>query len=84
VLVPFGSYGGQNSGIPIPSLITESFRNQADQLFGFNGDEKQARTSSGWLVPDRSSTLIEFAQKVATAYSEASGPTSVVVQVEPA
>ena len=71
VFVPFSSYAGQNSGIPIPELTTAAFRSRADQLFGFKGSELQARTSPGWLSPEKSDQLIAFALGVATAYSEA-------------
>jgi hypothetical protein len=71
VLVPFSSYDGKNSGIPIEALMTQDFRHMADVLFGFNGSEKQARTAAGWLTPARASDLIAFCTKVATAYREA-------------
>jgi hypothetical protein len=71
VLVPFGSYAGTNSGIAIESLTTADFRATADELFGFNGTEKQARTGPGWLRPERVDTLLSFCLKVATAYKAA-------------
>jgi hypothetical protein len=71
VLVPFGSYAGQNSGIPIDALTTPEFRSGADALFGFAGTEKQARTAAGWLTPGRAEPLITFALQVATAYQQA-------------
>jgi hypothetical protein len=74
VLVPFGSYEGQNSGIPIPSLTTDEFRSSADELFGFNGSERQARTPPGWLVPERASDLLQFSLGVAAAYADANVP----------
>ena len=37
VLVPFSSYAGVNSGIAIPALTTQAFREGADSLFAFNG-----------------------------------------------
>jgi hypothetical protein len=78
ILVPFSAYAGQNSGIPIPPLMTPNFRAEADDLFGFMGFEKQARTSEGWLARDRAEPLLRFAFEVASAYrgalnSEASG-----------
>jgi hypothetical protein len=48
VMVPFSAYAGTNSGIPIPSLLTDEFRIRADQLFGFRGSERLARTLPGW------------------------------------
>jgi hypothetical protein len=69
VLVPFSSYGGMNSGIPVDALQTEEFRRRADRLFGFNGSEQQARTAPGWLRPDRVGDLLEFCREVADAYS---------------
>ena len=71
VLVPYSSYAGQNSGIPVDALTTDSFRAQTDVLFGFNGSEKQARTAPGWLQPDRVESLMAFCSKVAAAYQEA-------------
>lgn len=71
VMVPFGSYAGQNSGIPISSLTTTEFRTAADQLFGFNGTEKLAKTNPGWLTEDRVDSLFEFSRQVADAYADA-------------
>jgi hypothetical protein len=71
VMVPFGSYAGQNSGIPIPQLTTTEFRAAADLIFGFNGTEKLAKTAPGWLTEDRVDALVAFCQQVADAYAEA-------------
>ncbi|TDO57379.1 hypothetical protein EV651_111103 [Kribbella sp. VKM Ac-2571] len=71
VLVPFSAYAGLNSGIPIESLTTPEFRDAADQLFGFNGTEKQARTVPGWLTPERVNPLLTFCSQVADAYKAA-------------
>lgn len=71
VMVPFFSYAGANSGIPIPSLTTQVFRTAADQLFGFNGTEKLARTQPGWLTEARVDSLLEFCTQVAKAYADA-------------
>lgn len=68
VLVPFGSYAGQNTGIPIESLTSSAFRSSADQLFGFNGLEKQARTEPGWLTTEVAQALLTFCLEVANAY----------------
>jgi hypothetical protein len=73
ILVPFGSYDGQNSGIPIATLTTEAFRRSADALFGFSGSERQARTTTGWLTPDNAVSLLEFCRRVASAYAAALG-----------
>jgi len=72
VLVPFGSYGGQNSGIAIQPLMTQQFRTSTDALFGFAGSERQARTGPGWLTPERAEPLVRFCQAVAAAYAAAS------------
>lgn len=72
VLVPFSSYAGGNSGIPIAALTTEEFRGAADTMFGFSGSERQARTAIGWLTPDRVHLLQQFCTQVANAYKEAS------------
>lgn len=71
VLVPFSSYAGTNSGIEIPELTTAEFRHDADVLFGFNGSERQARTSPGWLTSDTVEPLFEFCLRVAAAYANA-------------
>jgi hypothetical protein len=71
VLVPFGSYAGQNSGIPIEPLTTAAFRASADALFGFLGSERQARTAPGWLNAGTADALIDFSVKVASAYAAA-------------
>lgn len=74
VLVPFGSYAGQNSGIAVEELATEEFRTAADALFGFAGSERQARTSQGWLTPGRVEPLLRFCFDIAKAYAAASQP----------
>jgi uncharacterized protein YerC len=71
VLVPFGSYAGQNSGIPIEPLTTSGFRTAADALFGFSGLETMARTGEGWVSPSKVDELMEFCFNVADAYKEA-------------
>lgn len=71
VMVPFGSYAGQNSGIAVDALTTDSFRTGANGLFNFSGSEKQARTSAGWLTLENVGALLGFAQEVSTAYEEA-------------
>ena len=71
VMVPFGSYAGQNSGIPIAPLTTPQFRQPADELFGFSGTEKLAKTASGWLTEERVQALFDFCEQVAEAYSMA-------------
>ena len=70
VAVPFGSYNGQNSGLPISALGTAEFRSKADGLFGFDGTEIQAKTSPGWFTLDRLEGLKEFCKFVADAYLE--------------
>lgn len=70
VMVPFGAYAGQNSGIVIEPLTTAGFRAMADAMFGFNGTEKLARTSPGWLLPHRQGELLDFCALVAAAYAE--------------
>ena len=71
VMVPFGSYAGQNSGIPIEPLTTIEFRADADALFGFNGTEKLAKTAPGWLTANRVEPLMSFCIQVTDAYAEA-------------
>jgi len=71
VLVPVGSYAGQNTGIPILPLTTAEFRSHANRLFGFNGSELQPRTAIGWLTPARAPELLAFSNQVASAYATA-------------
>lgn len=71
VMVPFGSYAGQNSGIPIEPLTTVDFRVKADALFGFNGTEKLAKTAPGWLTEELVGPLVSFCKQVANAYADA-------------
>lgn len=71
VMVPFSSYAGQNSGVPVPALTTDEFRARADALFGFGGTERQARTEPGWLSAERVEPLWSFCTRVASAYAEA-------------
>lgn len=69
VFVPFSSYGGSNTGIPIDALTTDAFRREANTLFGFGGYEQQARTTPNWLRPERVDELVRFCMKVADAYA---------------
>lgn len=71
VMVPFGSYAGTNSGIPIPSLMTQDFRAKADALFGFGGTERLARTVPSWLSNGTAEQLWSFCNEVAEAYRDA-------------
>jgi hypothetical protein len=73
IMVPFGSYAGQNSGIGIDPLTTGEFRAAANSLFGFNGSETIARTVPGWLRDEKASLLLKFCFEVATAYAAALG-----------
>lgn len=68
--VPFNSYAGSNSGIPVAGLTTPEFRSSANALFGFTGTEKWGRTTPGWLTPDRLEALFQFCERVAAAYAE--------------
>jgi hypothetical protein len=71
VLVPFSSYAGSNSGIEVAELTTDTFRAEADALFGFQGSERQARTAPGWLRVETLHGLQVFAARVAAAYARA-------------
>lgn len=71
VNVPFGSYNGLNSGLAVNALGTEEFRTHADEFFGFDGTEVQARTAPGWLSASRFEGLSDFANMVATAFLQA-------------
>jgi hypothetical protein len=70
-MVPFHSYAGTNSGIPIDALTTDAFRSGADELFGFNGTERLATTPPGWINPIRLPDLRAFCDQVVSAYAEA-------------
>ena len=71
VAVPFGAYNGQHSGFPIGELGTPEFRAYADEFFGFDGSEIQARTVPDWLELIKLPGLKEFCEKVADAYLKA-------------
>ncbi|MGH3491719.1 MAG: hypothetical protein ACRDQ1_00605 [Sciscionella sp.] len=73
VMVPFGAYAGQNTGISVPDLTTAEFRAKADQIFGFTGSSSQPRTSVGWLNTERIEAVLAFASEVARAYQQALG-----------
>ncbi len=70
-LVPFSSYDGMNSGIPIKVLTEDPFRGDANALFGFRGTERQARTASGWLTEETAGVLLDFCRRVAREYEVA-------------
>lgn len=71
VLVPFSSYAGANSGIAIEALTNPSFRSKADDLFGFSGSERHARTLPGWVALSKTTALTAFVDEVAAAYASA-------------
>lgn len=71
VMVPFASYAGMNSGIPIQALTNDDFRARANVLFGFSGSEKLPRTTPGWLRPEVEDDLFAFCLSVASAYADA-------------
>ena len=70
-MVPFSSYAGKNSGIPIEPLMTAEFRGNADALFGFKGNELLARTAPGWLALGKGDSPNRRCEQVATAYRDA-------------
>jgi prepilin-type processing-associated H-X9-DG protein len=71
VMVPFHSYAGVNSGIPVDAVTTDEFRARADTLFGFDPTSKIASTVAGWVKPGREHDLLGFCQSVAEAYAAA-------------
>lgn len=71
VAVPFGAYGGQNTGIPIEILSTDIFRERAKTVFGLAGTRSIERTELHWINPVRSEAILSFASEVADAYNEA-------------
>ncbi|NMR28610.1 hypothetical protein [Crystallibacter degradans] len=66
--IPFSSYAGSNSGFAVPALTTDSFRNRANALFGFDGREQRAKTGPGWISEAGIDDLITFSTEVAEAY----------------
>ncbi len=71
VMVPFHSYAGTNSGIEVAALTADAFRARADELFGFSGSERLARTGPGWSTAETVGPLNEFCREVAHAYERA-------------
>lgn len=71
VVVPFGSYAGQNTGIPVPGLTTDEFRDHANTLFDFTAGHQYARTQPGWLQPAKVNDILTFAHIVAREYADA-------------
>jgi hypothetical protein len=71
VMVPFHSYAGSNSGIPVDAVTTDDFRAEANALFGFNPSAQMASTVPGWLQPRRAGELLSFCSTVADAYAAA-------------
>lgn len=68
--VPFGSYAGLNTGLPVEELCSEEFLKPARELFGFTSD-KQTQTGPGWVNQDRKDALMDFCFRVARAYGNA-------------
>lgn len=71
VMVPFGAYGGLNTGIPVGALSTPEFRAEADQRLGLQGTPSQGRTPRGWLSATNVQRLMDFSDGVADAYAAA-------------
>jgi len=71
VNVPFGSYNGLSNGLAVEALAAEEFRTCADDLFGFDGTEVQAKTAPGWLSVSHFEGLRDFTDNVATAFLQA-------------
>lgn len=72
VLVPFSAYEGVNSGVGVPELVTEHARTAANELFGFNGTERHARTGPGWLSSSSNADKLgNHCELVAAAYAAA-------------
>jgi hypothetical protein len=71
VMVPFHSYAGVNSGIPVDAVTTDAFRTKADAIFGFEPTAKIASTVAGWVQPGREQELLDFCHSVAEAYADA-------------
>lgn len=74
--VPFSSYAGANSGVPVYALMSADFRSDADALFGFTGKEKFAKTVPGWLQPHRADLFLQYCAGVADAYRNAPAPST--------
>lgn len=71
VMVPFHSYAGANSGIPIDAVTTDEFRSNANATFGFDPMAKIATTARGWIQPGREEDVLGFCRSVAQAYADA-------------
>lgn len=69
VAIPFGAYGGRNTGVPIAELTTPGFRDETATLFGLA--DGQNSTGPGWLTPDRVEAVLEFCDRVAEAFERA-------------
>lgn len=54
VLIPFGAYAGQNTGIPISNLSGPEFRQQAEAIFGASGTTTTGKTDAGGSGPTKS------------------------------
>ncbi|WP_370200622.1 hypothetical protein [Aeromicrobium sp.] len=71
VLIPYGAYAGQNTGIEIAALSGPDFRQHTEAIFGSGGTASSGRTGPGWVEPSTVEPLLEFAQRVARAYATA-------------
>ena len=71
IMVPFHSYAGNNTGISIAPLTTTEFKEEANQLFGFDDSKQMAVTIPGWLTPERIEPLLAYCDSVAAAYAAA-------------
>lgn len=73
IVIPFGAFAGQNTGIGIPALCTDEFIASCDELFGLRRTKAFGSSAEGWLTEARVVDLIGFCRAVATAYAESSG-----------
>lgn len=66
--VPFGAYQGLNSGIAVPPLATDEFRDETTSKFELN---KNGYSAAGWFTPERVPEVTSFADFVIDAYRDA-------------
>lgn len=68
MLIPFGGYAGQNTGILTAELSGPSFRERAQATFGTSGTATTGKTDAAWVAPKQVDAVITFASEVTNAY----------------
>jgi hypothetical protein len=70
IAVPFTSYNGKGSGIPIPALTAPEFRSAAEALFGLGRSGRGNMSAPGWLTPEKVDDLLKFCTEVAATFAD--------------